>query len=217
MRVLRRTAIVLVCAFALAVPAQASAAVDMFLDLDGIQGESRDATFQNTIDVLAWSWGASRARDKPVNFQDISLTKYIDKSSPALLEKLATGGTIANGSLRVRKAGLHPLVYLRLCFTGIRVSSISTGGSGGEDRLTENVTLNFATVIERYTEQDARGGPAGSFQFGWDLVRQLQFSQPGDCCADSAAAPRAIRAGPSRRLIGGTVSAGSDAAGWHGG
>jgi type VI secretion system secreted protein Hcp len=180
MRILRRAAIVLVCAFALAVPAQASAAVDMFLDLDGIQGESRDTQFRDTIDVLAWSWGASR-KDKAVNFQDISFTKYIDKSSPALMQNLATGGTIANGSLRVRKAGENPLVYLRLCFTGIRVSSISTGGSGGEDRLTENVTLNFGTVIERYTEQDARGGSAGSFQFGWDLVRQIQFGLPGDC------------------------------------
>lgn len=181
MRVLRRTAIVLVCAFALAVPAQASAALDMFLDLDGIQGETRDREFPNTIDVLAWSWGASRARDKPVNFQDISLTKYLDKSSPALMQRLATGGTIANGSLRVRKAGENPLVYIRLCFTGIRVSSISTGGSGGEDRLTENVTFNYATVIERYTEQNATGGAAGSFRFGWDLVRQLQFGQAGDC------------------------------------
>ena len=180
MRVLRRTAIVLVCAFALAVPAQASAAVDMFLDLDGIQGESRDAQFPNTIDVLAWSWGASRERDKPVNVQGISLTKYIDRSSPALMQRLAIGGTISNGSLRVRKAGENPLVYLRLCFTGIRVSAISTGGSGGEDRLTENVTLNFATVIERYTQQSATGVAGPSFRFGWDLVQRLQFG-PSDC------------------------------------
>ena len=180
MRVLRRAAIVLVCAFALAVPAQASAAVDMFLDLEGIQGESRDAQFPNTIDVLAWSWGASRSKDRRANFQDISLTKYIDKSSPALMEKLVTGGTIANGSLRNRRAGATPLVFLRLCFTGLRVSAISTGGSGGEDRLTENVTLNYATIIQKYTLQKADGSAGDSFQFGWDLVRQLQFG-PSDC------------------------------------
>jgi type VI secretion system secreted protein Hcp len=184
MGVLRRIAIVLVCAAALAVPAQASAAVDIFLDLDGIQGEARDATFPNTIEVLAWSWGVSRSSHKPkrpANFQDISLTKFIDRSSPALLEKLVTGETIANGSLRVRKAGATPLVYVRLCFTDLRVSSISTGGSGGEDRLTENVTLSFGTIIQRYTQQSATGGVAGNFQFGWDLVRQLQFGQEGDC------------------------------------
>ena len=179
MRILRRAAIVLVCAFALAVPAQASAAVDMFLDLDGIEGESRDMQFRDTIDVLAWSWGASR-KDKAVNFQDISFTKYIDRSSPALMQNLATGGTIANGSLRVRKAGENPLVYLRLCFTGVRVSSISQGGSGGEDRLTEDVRFNFATVVERYTQQSATGVAGPSFRFGWDLVQRLQFG-PSDC------------------------------------
>jgi type VI secretion system secreted protein Hcp len=182
MRVLRRIAIVLVCACALAVPAQASAAVDMFLDLDGIQGEARDVAFPNTIEVLAWSWGASRAsRYKRANIQDISLTKYIDKSSPALMQKLVTGTTIANGSLRVRRPGATPLVFLRLCFSGLRVTAISTGGSGGEDRLTENVTLNFATIIQRYTQQTATGGVGASFQFGWDLIRQLQFGQEGDC------------------------------------
>ena len=38
------------------------------------------------------------------------------------------------------------------------ITSYSTGGSGGEDRLTENVTLNFAKVKVEYTEQTATGG-----------------------------------------------------------
>jgi type VI secretion system secreted protein Hcp len=181
MRVLRRGVLVLGCAFALAVPAQASAAVDMFMQLDQIQGESRDAEFKDSIDVLAWSWGASKSKDKPVSMQDVSVTKWLDRSSPTLLQKLATGGTIANGSITVRRAGDKPFVFLRFCFTGLRVNSISTGGSSGEDRLTENVSLNFATVIERYTQQDAGGGEGSSFQFGWDLVRAIQFGQNATC------------------------------------
>ena len=34
-------------------------AVDYFLDLDGIQGESQDEKFKDKIQVLSWSWGAS--------------------------------------------------------------------------------------------------------------------------------------------------------------
>ena len=40
------------------------------------------------------------------------------------------------------------------------ITSVSTGGSGGEDRLTENVTLNFAKV-EWYVhaaKRERRGG-----------------------------------------------------------
>jgi type VI secretion system secreted protein Hcp len=39
----------------------------------------------------------------------------------------------------------------------VMVVACSTGGSGGEDRLTENVTLNFAKVKFEYFQQDERG------------------------------------------------------------
>src|SRR5919197_1518553 len=71
-----------------------SMAVDMFLHVDGIKGESRDAQHKDDIDVLAWSWGASNSGSAhmgggggsgKVNVQDLSITKYVDKSSPLLL------------------------------------------------------------------------------------------------------------------------------------
>ncbi len=43
--------------------------------------------------------------------------------------------------------------------TEVLITAVSTGGSGGEDRLTENVTLNFAKVKFSYTEQDPQGKP----------------------------------------------------------
>ena len=39
--------------------------------------------------------------------------------------------------------------------TNVMVTSIGTGGSGGEDRLTENVTLNFAEVKVEYKPQNS--------------------------------------------------------------
>ena len=36
-------------------------AVDMYLKLTGIDGESSDSTHAGEIDVLAWSWGASQS------------------------------------------------------------------------------------------------------------------------------------------------------------
>ena len=36
-------------------------AVDIFLDIDGIKGESKDDKHPETIDVLSWSWGMSQA------------------------------------------------------------------------------------------------------------------------------------------------------------
>ena len=134
-------------------------AVDMFLKLDTIEGESKDKTHGKEIDVLAWSWGASvpitrTAKTADVGSgiaQDLSVTKYVDKASPKLLISAVTGKHIGDGTLVVRKAGESPVEYIKITMTDILVSSISTGGSGGEDNLTETVSFNFSKVKFEYT------------------------------------------------------------------
>ena len=154
-------------------------AVDMFLKVEGIEGESKDKAHGKEIDVLAWSWGMSQSGTShigggggagKVNVQDISLTKYIDKSSPDLMLACCNGKHLGEAKLTVRKAGENPLEYLIITMTDVLVSSVSTGGSGGEDRLTENVTLNFAKVKVEYTEQTAKGGAGAKPKMGWDIA-----------------------------------------------
>jgi type VI secretion system secreted protein Hcp len=52
----------------------------------------------------------------------------------------------------------------------VMVTSVSTGGSGGEDRLTENVTLNFAKVKYEYTPQKADGSGDATVEFAFDVA-----------------------------------------------
>jgi len=154
-------------------------AVDMFLELDGIKGESVDSKHKEKIDILAWSWGLSNSGtfhsgsgggSGKANFQDISITKYIDKASCDLMYHCASGKHIAKGSLIVRKAGDKPLEYLVFKFDKLLVSSVSVGGSGGEERLTENISLNFAKVEVAYKIQDEKGGGKDGGQFTWDIA-----------------------------------------------
>lgn len=132
-------------------PLPALAAVDMFLDIKGIEGESRDEAHEGEIDVLAWSWGVATNARSGACVQDISITKYIDGSSADLMMAPITGETFEDATLVVRKAGAVPLDYLKITFKGVSVTSVSTGGSGGEDRLTENVTLGFDSAVYQYT------------------------------------------------------------------
>ena len=154
-------------------------AVDMFLKIEGIEGESKDKGHGKEIDVLSWSWGMSQSGTGhvgggggagKVNVQDISVTKYIDKSSPDLMLTCCNGKHLGEAKLTVRKAGENPLEYLIITMTDVLISSVSTGGSGGEDRLTENVTLNFAKVKVEYTEQTAKGGAGAKPKMGWDIA-----------------------------------------------
>jgi type VI secretion system secreted protein Hcp len=79
------------------------------------------------------------------------------------------GKHIAKAQLTVRKAGETALEYMIIKFEDLLVASVSTGGSGGEDRLTENVTLNFAKVNVEYTQQDQKGGAGAKPKMGWDI------------------------------------------------
>lgn len=155
------------------------AAVDMFLGLAGIEGESQDSTYGKQIDVLAWFWGMSQSGTTHVvvgggagipSFANISVTKWIDSSSTSLRAKLATGGYIENATLTMRKAGDAAFVFEQIVMYNIIVSSTSMGGSGGEDRLTENVTLNFEAFCLLYTEQTPSGGTGAKPRLCWNIA-----------------------------------------------
>lgn len=154
-------------------------AVDMFIKIGDIKGESKDKKHAGEIDVLAWSWGMSNSGNAHVgggqgagkaNVQDLSFTKYLDKSSSHLQLFTINGKHIPSALLTVRKAGENPLEYVKITMTDLIVTSVSTGGSGGEDRLTENVTLNFAKVKFEYQEQDEKGGGKPAGEYGWDIA-----------------------------------------------
>lgn len=154
-------------------------AVDMFFKIGDIKGESGDSKHKDEIDVLAWSWGVSNSGTThtgsgggagKVNVQDLSFTKYIDASSNALLKACCEGKHYADATLTVRKAGGTPVEYVVLKIEEVLVTSVSTGGSGGEDRLTENVTLNFAKFMYKYQPQDKAGAKLGGTKdYGYDI------------------------------------------------
>ena len=77
-------------------------AVDIFLKLDGVAGESKDKVHSKEIDILSWSWGMANsgsahvgwgAGSGKVNVQDVSLSKYIDSSSPKQCLAVASAPT----------------------------------------------------------------------------------------------------------------------------
>jgi type VI secretion system secreted protein Hcp len=153
-------------------------AVDMFLKLPDIKGESQDDKHKDEIDILSWSWGVSQSGTMgagggggagKASFQDLSVTKWVDQASPKLLSAVSTGKHIKEALLTVRKAGEKPLEYLKITLTDCLISSVSTGGSGGEDRLTENISINFGEVKFEYTVQKQDGTAGGVVPFGYNL------------------------------------------------
>ena len=157
-------------------------AVDMTMKFDGIKGESK--LEDGLIDVLAWSWGMSQSGSShtgggggsgKVDVQNLSFTKYIDKSTTELMILCSKGTPIKESLLTVRKAGDNPLDYIKITLHNSIVANINTGGSGGEEVLTENIILNFEKCKVEYTGQKETGGADATTTYAWDISKNKPF------------------------------------------
>jgi type VI secretion system secreted protein Hcp len=150
---------------ALVAPLPADAATDIFLQLDGIQGESTHKDHKGEIEVLSWSFGLTRpiasggpgmARGGKLCASDIALMKILDKSSPAIITNMVSGKTIPKGKLTFVQAGETQQEYLTIELTGILVSSYQASGSS--EVPMDSVSLHFGTAKMSYKPMDEKGG-----------------------------------------------------------
>lgn len=153
------------------------AAVDFFLKIEGIEGESADSKHKGEIDVESWSWGANNAGSHAagggggvgkVNMQDFHFTAHMNKATPKLMLACATGEHIKKATLVCRKAGKDQQEYLKVTFTDLLVSSYQTGGHGNAVAA-DQIALNFAKIEFEYKEQKPDGTLGGAVKAGWDL------------------------------------------------
>ncbi len=137
---------------ALAVPATSLAAVDAFLQIDGVAGESTAAGHGGWIEVSSYAFGASRgigsassgAGAGKVSVHDIHITKTVDRASPMLRQAAASGQRFPRVVLEMRKAGGDPRAYTTYVLENVLISGFSM--SSGGDRPQESLTLNFTRM-----------------------------------------------------------------------
>lgn len=153
--------------------------VDMFLRIKGVEGESVDKVHAKEIDISSWSWGMSQSGTThvargggagKVSVQDVTITKLVDKSTPNLIKACCNGKHFDEAVITVRKAGEKPLEYIILTMKDVLVTNVSEGGSGGEDRLSESITLNFAEFSYVYVPQKRDGGPEGKIEATFNIA-----------------------------------------------
>ena len=154
----------LLAALALAAPGlAAAAAVDYFLKIDGIDGESTDDKHRNEIVIESWSWGVSQsttaggARSGKPCAAPMSFSKPVDKASPALAANAVSGMVIPRAILIGRKAGEGQQDYLKYELKNVMVTSYQTGGSSQSTPI-DQFSLNFASATIEYKPQDPKGG-----------------------------------------------------------
>lgn len=158
-------------------------AVDYFLKVDGIPGESTDAKHKGEIDVLAFSWGVSNAGSpgggggggagKAV-FEDLLVVARTSKASPKLWLACATGQHVKTAVLTCRKgSGKSQAEFLKIKLTDVLITSYEIDGSDEEPPL-DQVALGFAKVETEYVAQDPTGKLQPSVKAGWDVKKNAK-------------------------------------------
>ena len=157
-------------------------ASDNFLQIDGIKGESTDDKHKDWIEVLSFNWGVaqmasaaavsatSSSAGERADFQDLSITKLMDKSSPMLMKNCAEGKPVKEVILELCRATGSKVPYMEIKLQQVIISSVSTGGGGGGE-ATESVTFNYGKITETYTPFDRDGKAQGKVPAGWDLTK----------------------------------------------
>lgn len=145
-------------------------AIDAFLKLGTLKGESQADKHTEEIEVLNWSWGASQQGTThmgsgggagKVNVQDISILHRVDAASPGILLACCKGTHFDEAVLTLRKAGDDPLDYIIIKMNEVMVTSVAPSGSAGSDEVMESFTLNFAKFEFSYQPQDEKGAKKG--------------------------------------------------------
>lgn len=154
------------------------AAVDYFLNIDGIKGESTDSKHKEEIDIESWSWGESNSGTHTggggggagkVVMQDFSFTMKANKASPKLFLACATGQHIKKALLTCRKAGKEQQEYYKITFSDLLISSYQTGGSAGDVVPTESISFNFSKIEMSYAAQKPDGSLESPLVHNYDL------------------------------------------------
>ena len=152
---------------------------DIFLKINGIEGESQDGSHKNEIEVLAYNWNmfqeasmhaGSGGGSGKATVEDLEFDHYVDRSSPNLMKYCLTGKHVAEAVLTVRKAGGSPLEYLKLTMSDVIVTGVRPFGAAEDDvRVKERVRLSFAKIKQEYNVQNAQGGSGGAVTAGYDI------------------------------------------------
>lgn len=157
-------------------------AIDVYLQIEGIKGESTDSAHQGWIELTSAQWGVTQPRSASVStggghtaerceHRTLALTKLSDLSSPILMQACSMGKTIPKAKLEFMRADGNgkPVKYYEVELENVMIASVDQAVHQGSI-LHDSIGLRFSKVKWKYTQQKIGGGVGGNTTGGWDLA-----------------------------------------------
>lgn len=156
-------------------------AIDVYLYIDGIKGESADDRHKDWIECKSVNFGVEQPKSATAStggghtaerceHRDIVISKLADLASPILLQTCAAGRTIPKAKFEFMRADAQGerVKYFEIEIENVLIGAVAPSVDEG-DILTEEVGFKFSKVRWKYTQQKISGGAGGNTSGGWDL------------------------------------------------
>jgi len=158
---------------------------DMFLNIDGIKGDSTDDAHGQWIEIESYSHSISQPVGGALSAQgvhtggradhnDFCFLKRLDSSSPILAQHVCTGKHIPKIRFELCRAMGDKTVFMVYEFQDCIISSVApSGSSSSEDPIpTEEIKLRYGQLKWEYTPTDITSGgkKGGAIAAGWSTM-----------------------------------------------
>jgi type VI secretion system secreted protein Hcp len=159
-------------------------ATDIFLKVDGIDGDATDVNHTGEIEVASWSWGVSQVFISSLGggivggtpkVGNILVTKQVDRASPILLRAFLELTHIAQAVLTQRRPGAGKQDFLSVTLQDVLISSLNDVDDGLAPKPKETVVFVFSRVIYEYIPQKPSGLPDAPVTLKWDVQANAEF------------------------------------------
>ncbi len=154
-------------------------AMNVYLEIAGIPGESTDSTHTDWIDILSFEMEVI----KPVSSIEegrqtgssvhppIIITKRLDVSTPKLMLKCCSGEVLSTVRIEFVQPAGNKIVFYKITLTNVIISSVRQSGTSTDDDVpSEEFTLDYGTIQWSYTEIDDQGDAGATTESQWDRV-----------------------------------------------
>lgn len=157
-------------------------AIDVYLQIEGIKGESTDAAHQSWIELTSAHWGVMQPKSATAStagghtaerceHRTLAFTKLADLASPVLMQHCSMGKTIPKAKLEFMRADGDgkPVKYYEVELENVLIASMDQSIHEGTI-LHDAIGLKFSKVKWKYMQQKVGGGIGGNTAGGWDLA-----------------------------------------------
>lgn len=161
-------------------------AIDVYLQIDGIKGESADNTHKDWIECLAVDFGVLQPRSATASsagghtaerceHKDIVVAKLTDLATPLLLEQCSMGKTIPKAKFDFMRADADGkrVTYFNIELENLIISSCTPKVVEG-NIMTETISIKYSQVKWKYVQQKISGGTGGNTAGGWNLSKNIK-------------------------------------------